>query len=75
LAEDLYLITREVKLISNKENLIKWEFTIFVCYCVCHNVADVSMLREYRPLEETCKKKRKGKGTIEIKIGKGAMKR
>ena len=29
LAEDLYLITREVKLISNKENLIKWEFTIY----------------------------------------------
>jgi hypothetical protein len=29
LAEDLYLVTREVKLISNKENLIKWEFTIY----------------------------------------------
>jgi len=28
LAEDLYLVTRKVKLISNKENLIKWEFTI-----------------------------------------------
>jgi hypothetical protein len=30
LAEDLYLVTREVKLISNTEKLIKWEFTIAI---------------------------------------------
>lgn len=47
LAEDLHLVIREVELISNKENLIKWEFTVynlqFTVYNLYPSLATVSV--------------------------------